>query len=79
MASTAYSVPMYFPPAFGSTQLSQAQTCAALVRAAYDQFQQFMAQKTPDPGNFTWKWTGPQSPRLIQSRPSGNGPWVRLV
>lgn len=61
MASTAYSVPMYFPPAFGSTQLSQAQTCAALVSAAYDQFQQFMAQKTPDPGSFTWKWTGPQS------------------
>lgn len=56
MASTVQSVPMYFPSGF---VLSDAVTCAAMVRAAYDQFNQFTAQNTPDPDKFNWQWTGP--------------------
>jgi len=58
VSNTIQSVPMFFPPAFN---LTTAQTCAALVNAAYDQYDQFVTQNTPKPPEFTWNWTGPST------------------
>jgi triacylglycerol lipase len=58
MGSTPQSVPMYLPSGFN---LTAAQTCAAMVSAAYDQFNQFTAQSTPKPDSFNWTWSGPSN------------------
>jgi triacylglycerol lipase len=46
------------PSAFN---LTDAQTCASLVSAAYDQYDQFKQQQYPDPSRFDWTWTSPTS------------------
>ncbi len=47
------SLPMYFPPAFS---LPQALLCAQLVNCAYQQYDQWMAQKQPrKPEDFRWQ------------------------
>jgi triacylglycerol lipase len=61
MSSTLQSVPMYLAPSF---DLTAATTCAAMVNAAYDQYNQFKAQSTPfppSPSSFNWTWTGPNN------------------
>jgi triacylglycerol lipase len=52
------SVSMYFPSGFNLTDV---QTCAAMVSAAYDQYIQFAADGSPQPNDFDWVWTGPSS------------------
>jgi triacylglycerol lipase len=56
--ATTKSVPMYLPPGFN---LTYAQTCAAMVSAAYDQYNQWIQADTPKPGDFDWTWTGPSN------------------
>lgn len=52
------SLPMYFPSTFSLTQALQ---CAALVEAAYDQYEQWLQQDKPrKPSDFNW-----QPPSLI--------------
>jgi hypothetical protein len=50
------SLPMYFPPQFVQ---AEAVTCAALVLAAYDQFNQWSSQGYPGQTNFNWTPNGP--------------------
>lgn len=53
MATPSQSLPMYFPSAPWS--LDDAVICSALVNAAYDMYQQWVAQNSPsDPSNFSW-------------------------
>lgn len=47
------SLPLYFPPSY---QLSRALLCAELLMAAYDQYEQWLAQQCPrTPGHFHWQ------------------------
>src|SRR5262249_34497963 len=70
MATPKQSLPMYFPSSPFS--LDDAGICSALVNAAYDMYQQWVAQKSPpDPSKFHWaKPTGPIVP---------NGPTLNYV
>jgi hypothetical protein len=45
------TLPMYFPTDF---VLEEAVTCASLVLAAYDQYNQWVAQGSPAQANFSW-------------------------
>ena len=70
MATPSQSLPIYFPPVPWS--LDDAVICSALVNAAYDMYQQWVAQESPpDPSKFSWtKPTGPIVP---------NGPTLNYV
>jgi hypothetical protein len=70
MATPSQSLPIYVPPVPWS--LDDAVICSALVNAAYDMCQQWVAQESPpDPSKFSWtKPTGPIVP---------NGPTLNYV
>ena len=55
MSTQPNSLPMYFPPQFVQ---ADAVTCAALVGAAYDQFNQWSSQGYPGQTDFNWTPNG---------------------